>query len=149
MKVKTCSIVAFLMSLCICLIVVITAFIDGATYLSRLHTTIIAWHLPLVTMGIITYSFFTEKEEGTSNFLSWMSVIFMTASFFCSNLTKNVVQDIGSNVENYVDVAASIIEEEKDNTKDYGKTIKNAMKTDEDYKEYPGYSEDYRDDYRY
>lgn len=147
MKVKACSIVAFLLSLVICLVVVITAFIDGATYLSRLHTTIIAWQLPLVTMGVIAYSFFNEKEEGTSNFLSWVSVIFLTVSFFCSNLTKNAVQDVGSNVENYVDVAASIIKEEKDNAKDYGKTIEKAMKINEDDDDdrYSGY----RDGYRY
>ena len=51
---------------------------------------------------------------------------------FCSNLTKNAVQDLGSNVENYVDVAASIIKEEKENVTDYKETIEDAIKTKKD-----------------
>ena len=64
--------------------------------------------------------------------MAWMAVILLSGSLFCSNLTKNTVQDLGSNVENYVDVAASIIKEEKGNIEDYSKTIEDAVKTKKD-----------------
>ena len=131
MRVKVWSVVAFLLSLFICVVVVVTAFIDSATFLSRLHTTIIAWQLPLVAIGVTIYSFIEDKED-SSNPLGWMAVILLSGSLFCSNLTKNAVQDLGSNVENYVDVAASIIKEEKENIEDYSKTIQDAVKTKKD-----------------
>ena len=131
MRVKVWSIVAFLLSLFICVVVVVTAFIDSATFLSRLHTTIIAWQLPLVAIGVTIYSFIEDKED-SSNPLGWMAVFLLSGSLFCSNLTKNAVQDLGSNVENYVDVAASIIKEEKENVTDYKETIEDAIKTKKD-----------------
>jgi hypothetical protein len=67
-----------------------------------------------------------------------MAVLLLSASLFCSNLTKNAVQDIGSNVENYVDVAASIIKDEKENVKDYAKTLEKAAenRNDSDEEDY-------------
>ena len=111
------------------LVVVLTSLIDGATYLSRLHTTIIAWQIPLVTIGVIIYSFVTEKEEGKTNLFAWVAVGLMAFSMLCSNLTKNVVQDAGSNVENYVDVAAKIIKKESRKAEKYEKTLEKAAKS--------------------
>lgn len=132
MKPRTWGVVALILSLFICLVVVITAIIDSATFLSRLHTTIIAWQLPLVAIAVIIYSFIKEREELETNVPAWVAVLLMAVSMFCSNITKNAVQDVGSNVENYVDVAASIIKEEKDNVTDYKETIEDAIKTKKD-----------------
>lgn len=132
MKPRTWGIVALILSLFICLVVVITAIIDSATFLSRLHTTIIAWQLPLVAIAVIIYSFIKEREELETNVPAWVAVLLMAVSMFCSNITKNAVQDVGSNVENYVDVAASIIKQEKENVTDYKETIKDAIKTKKD-----------------
>ena len=129
MKPRTWGVVALILSLFICLVVVITAIIDSATFLSRLHTTIIVWQLPLVAIAVIIYSFIKEREELETNVPAWVAVLLMAVSMFCSNITKNAVQDVGSNVENYVDVAASIIKEEKDNVNDYGKTLREATKS--------------------
>lgn len=138
MKLKTWSTVALALSSVVFLVVVLTSLIDGATYLSRLHTTIIAWQIPLVTIGVIIYSFVTEKEEGKCNLFAWVAVGLMAFSMLCSNLTKNVVQDAGSNVENYVDVAAKIIKKESKKTEKYEKTLENAMKKNRSY-----YDDDY------
>ncbi len=129
MKLKTWSTVALALSSVVFLVVVLTSLIDGATYLSRLHTTIIAWNIPLVTIGVIIYSFVTEKEEGKCNLFAWVAVGLMAFSMLCSNLTKNVVQDAGSNVENYVDVAAKIIKKESKKADMYEETLERAAKS--------------------
>ena len=148
MTVKPWSVVAFLLSLFIGVVVIVTAFIDSATFLSRLHTTIIAWQLPLVAIGVTIYSFIKESDEESSNPLAWMAVLLLSASLFCSNLTKNAVQDIGSNVENYVDVAASIIKDEKENVKDYAKTLKKAAENRNDSDEEDYYYDNYGNRHR-
>ena len=129
MKLKTWSTVALVLSSVIFLVVVLTSLIDGATYLSRLHTTIIAWQIPLVTMGVVIYSFVSEKEEGKINLFAWIAVGLMAFSMLCSNLTKNVVQDAGSNVGNYVDVAAKIIKKESKKADKYEETLEKAAKS--------------------
>ena len=129
MKLKTWSTVALALSSVVFLVVVLTSLIDGATYLSRLHTTIIAWNIPLVTIGVIIYSFVSEKEEGKFNLFAWIAVGLMAFSMLCSNITKNYVQDAGSNVKNYVDVAAKIIKKESRKAEMYEKTLENAAKS--------------------
>ena len=120
MKTRTWSIVACVISLLICVVAVITSLIDDATYFSRLHTTIIYWNLPLVAMGVIIYSFISERDETTSNAMAWLAVCFMAIAMFCTNITKNVAQDVCSNIGNYVDVATSVIDDESGNVKEYG-----------------------------
>ena len=129
MKLKTWSTVALALSSVVFLVVVLTSLIDGATYLSRLHTTIIAWQIPLVTIGVIIYSFVSEKEEGKCNLFAWIAVGIMAFSMLCSNLTKNVVQDAGSNVKNYVDVAAKVIKKESKKAEMYEETLEKAARS--------------------
>ncbi len=119
MKTRIWSIVAFVLSLLICVVAVFTSFTDDATYFSRLHTTIIYWNLPLVAMGVIIYSFISERDETTSNAMAWLAVCFMAIAMFCTNITKNVAQDVCSNIGNYVDVATSVIDDESGNVKEY------------------------------
>ena len=128
MKTRTWSVVAFVLSLLICAVAVITSFTDGATYLSRLHTTIIQWNLPLVAMGVIIYSFISERDETTSNAMAWLAVCFMAIAMFCTNITKNAAQDVCSNIGNYVDVATSVIDEESGNVKEYGNKLEKSLK---------------------
>ena len=77
-----------------------------------------------------------------------MAVLLLSASLFCSNLTKNMAQDVGSNVENYVDVAASIIKDEKENVKDYAKTLKKAAENRNDSDEEDYYYDNYGNRHR-
>lgn len=137
MKKKTWSLVALALAAVIAFVVVLTSLINGATYLSRLHTTIIAWHLPLVTIGVIIYSFINEKEEGKCNLFAWVAVALMALSMLFSNVSKNMVQDAGSNVKNYVKVAAKIVKKESRKADLYEEifedAIKSSVKKDRDY----------------
>lgn len=127
MKTRTWSIVALVLSLLICVVAVFTSFTDDATYFSRLHTTIIDWHLPLVAIGVIIYSFISEREDSGVNIFAWVSVIFMVVAMFFTNITKNTVQDVCSNIGNYVDIATSVIEEESGNVIEYGEKLERTV----------------------
>lgn len=153
MNQKNWGLVALVLSAVIFFITVFTSLIDGATFLSRIHTTIIVWNLPLVAIGLIIYSFVVNKDEDEKNNFGWVSVALMSVSLFLSNPTKNAVQDFGSNVGNFVDVAASLIVDESKNVEEYGETMMDAVKDAQDEffkgkRNSKKYDDDY-DDYMY
>lgn len=153
MNQKNWGLVALVLSAVIFFITVFTSLIDGATFLSRIHTTIIVWNLPLVAIGLIIYSFVVNKDEEEKNNFGWVSVALMSVSLFLSNPTKNAVQDFGSNVGNFVDVAASLIVDESKNVEEYGETMMDAVKDAQDEffkgkRNSKKYDDDY-DDYMY
>lgn len=153
MNQKNWGLVALVLSAVIFFITVFTSLIDGATFLSRIHTTIIVWNLPLVAIGLIIYSFVVNKDEEEKNNFGWVSVALMSVSLFLSNPTKNAVQDFGSNVGNFVDVAASLIVDESKNVEEYGETMMDAVKDAQDEffkgkRNSKKYDDDYYD-YRY
>lgn len=98
------SVAALLLSALILFIVGITAIIDSSTFLSRIHTTLLTWNLPLLTCGVIAYSFVVTKREGKSNFFGWIAVVMMFVALCCSNISKNSRQDANSNEEAFEDV---------------------------------------------
>lgn len=124
---KTFSMAALVLSGFIFLIVVLTALIDTPTFLHRMHSTIIAWQLPLVAIGMIAYA--SVKEQGTllNSIFRLTAAGLLFIAFLCTNLTKNIVQDVASNIENYVDVAEKTIKSEAENVKDYEKQLERAV----------------------
>jgi multisubunit Na+/H+ antiporter MnhG subunit len=118
---------ALVLSGFIFLIVVLTALIDTPTFLHRMHSTIIAWQLPLVAIGMIAYA--SVKEQGTllNSIFRLTAAGLLFIAFLCTNLTKNIVQDVASNIENYVDVAEKTIKSEAENVKDYEKQLERAV----------------------
>ncbi len=124
---KTFSMAALVLSGFIFLIVVLTALIDTPTFLHRMHSTIIAWQLPLVAIGMIAYA--SVKEQGTllNSIFRLTAAGLLFIAFLCTNLTKNIVQDVASNIENYVDVADKTIKSEAENVKDYEKQLQRAV----------------------
>lgn len=124
---KTFSMAALVLSGFIFLIVVLAALIDTPTFLHRMHSTIIAWQLPLVAIGMIAYA--SVKEQGTllNSIFRLTAAGLLFIAFLCTNLTKNIVQDAASNIENYVDVAEKTIKSEAENVKDYEKQLERAV----------------------
>ena len=124
---KTFSMAALVLSGFIFLIVVLTALIDTPTFLHRMHSTIIAWQLPLVAIGMIAYA--SVKEQGTllNSIFRLTAAGLLFIAFLCTNLTKNIVQDVASNIKNYVDVADKTIKSEAENVKDYEKQLQRAV----------------------
>lgn len=116
------------------MIVVLTALIDTPTFLHRMHSTIIAWQLPLVAIGMIAYA--SVKEQGTllNSIFRLTAAGLLFIAFLCTNLTKNIVQDVASNIENYVDVAEKTIKSEAENVKDYEKQLERAVEDANDKK---------------
>lgn len=131
---KTFSMAALVLSGFIFLIVVLTALIDTPTFLHRMHSTIIAWQLPLVAICMIAYA--SVKEQGTllNSIFRLTAAGLLFIAFLCTNLTKNIVQDVASNIENYVDVAEKTIKSEAENVKDYEKQLERAVEDANDKK---------------
>lgn len=124
---KTFSMAALVLSGFIFLIVVLTALIDTPTFLHRMHSTIIAWQLPLVAIGMIAYASVKEQDTLLNSIFRLTAAGLLFIAFLCTNLTKNIVQDVASNIENYVDVAEKTIKSEAENVKDYEKQLQRAV----------------------
>ena len=122
------SFVALLLASFVLLVSLLTAFIATPTFLHRFETTIIAWHLPLIIVALLVFAAVTEKQEKQARFFRLLAILGLVISFFCTNLTKNVVQDVVSNASNYVDVATATIEKEYDNISDYEHEFDKTMK---------------------
>lgn len=147
---KTFSMAALVLSGFIFLIVVLTALIDTPTFLHRMHSTIIAWQLPLVAIGMIAYA--SVKEQGTllNSIFRLTAAGLLFIAFLCTNLTKNIVQDVASNIENYVDVAEKTIKSEAENVKDYEKQLQRAVEDANEKKNRRDRDwDDYDDEYYY
>ena len=131
-KFQTFSMAALVLSAFIFFIVSLTAMIDTPTFLHRIHTTIIAWQLPLVTIGLIAYASVKEQGELMNTIFRLAAAGLMILAFFCTNLTKNTVQDVASNISNYVDVAGKTIKNEAENMKEYEKQLERAVEDAEE-----------------
>lgn len=131
---KTFSMAALVLSGFIFLIVVLTALIDTPTFLHRMHSTIIAWQLPLVAIGMIAYASVKEQDTLLNSIFRLTAAGLLFIAFLCTNLTKNIVQDVASNIENYVDVAEKTIKSEAENVKDYEKQLERAVEDANDKK---------------
>ena len=121
------SLAALVLSAFIMLIALLTAFIATPSFLNRLHTTILLWQLPLVTIGLIVVAAMTETESGLAKIFRLIAVGTLTLGFIFTNVTKNTVQDTVSNIGNYVDVAKATIEHEAKNIEEYGRSIEHAI----------------------
>lgn len=121
------SLAALVLSAFIMLIALLTAFIATPSFLNRLHTTILLWQLPLVTIGLIVVAAMTETESGLAKIFRLIAVGALTLGFIFTNVTKNTVQDTVSNISNYVDVAKATIEHEAENIEEYGRSIEHAI----------------------
>ena len=110
------------------LISLLTTFIATPTFLNRLETTIVAWHLPLIIVALLVVAAIVEKKDKQARFFRLLAILGLVASFFFTNLTKNTVQDVVSNASNYVDVATAAIEKEYDNLQDYEHEFDKTMK---------------------
>jgi hypothetical protein len=121
------SLAALVLSAFIMLIALLTAFIATPSFLNRLHTTILLWQLPLVTIGLIVVAAMTETESGLAKIFRLIAVGTLTLGFIFTNVTKNTVQDTVSNISNYVDVAKATIEHEAENIEEYGRSIEHAI----------------------
>jgi hypothetical protein len=121
------SLAALVLSAFIMLIALLTAFIATPSFLNRLHTTILLWQLPLVTIGLIVVAAMTETESGLAKIFRLIAVGTLTLGFIFTNVTKNTVQDTVSNIGNYVDVAKATIEHEAENIEEYGRSIEHAI----------------------
>ena len=121
------SLAALVLSAFIMLIALLTAFIATPSFLNRLHTTILLWQLPLVTIGLIVVAAMTETESGLAKIFRLIAVGTLTLGFIFTNVTKNAVQDTVSNIGNYVDVAKATIEHEAENIEEYGRSIERAI----------------------
>jgi hypothetical protein len=121
------SLAALVLSAFIMLIALLTAFIATPSFLNRLHTTILLWQLPLVTIGLIVVAAMTETESGLAKIFRLIAVGTLTFGFIFTNVTKNTVQDTVSNISNYVDVAKATIEHEAENIEEYGRSIEHAI----------------------
>ena len=126
-KISNFSFAALTLSLFILLIAFLTMVIDTPTFIHRIQTTIIVWHLPLASIALLAYAFIKEKGESLLSKFRVLAIVSLVAGFFCTNLTKNTVQDVLSNASNYVDVAAATVEKEATNIKGYGVKLQSAV----------------------
>ena len=122
------SFAAAALSAFILLITFLTVVIATPTFLNRIHTTLLIWQLPLVTIGIIVLAAIVEKQDKMAKLFRLGAIGALVLGFFCTNITKNTVQDTISNISNYVDVAKATIEHEAENIEEYGETIERAVK---------------------
>lgn len=111
------------LAIVLALLCLITAFMDSSNFINRLYTTAVMWNIPLVTIVLVVIGF--VKSE--SKVLSYVSIVLLVAAFFCSNITKNSVQDVVSNVDNYVDVAAEAVPTIMKDARNWEKRLENAV----------------------
>lgn len=92
----------------IALVLLILAFVglvsDSGTFLNRLYTTALLWHLPLVSIALLVYGVICDKKEGKTSTLAFIGIAALVLAFFMSNPLKNTVADAASNVDNVVNV---------------------------------------------
>ena len=113
------SFIALALAAFVLLVTLLTTFIATPTFLNHFETTIAAWNLPLIIVGLLVFAAVTEKQDKQARFYRLLAIAGLVASFLFTNLTKNVVQDAASNISNYVDVATATMEKEYDNFSDY------------------------------
>lgn len=124
----------------VALLCVITAFMDSSNFINRLYTTAIIWQLPLVAIALTVFGF-VKSSKGESKVVSWISVLLLTVAFFCSNITKNSVQDVVSNADNYVDVAIEAVPDIMKKANKWEEKIEKASRSIYDYDDYDDYED--------
>ena len=106
------------------LLCLFTAFVDSSTFINRLYTTAVMWNLPLITIAVVAYAFVKgECKKG-----NLISVVLLVVAFLCSNITKNAVQDVVSNAENYVEVGTEAAIDILEDADDWQDIIKDVQK---------------------
>lgn len=120
---------ALILSLFILAITLFTALVDTPTFINRIHTTIILWNLPFVTMIILICAYIRESGDFLRGLFRLLAVVALVGGFFCTNFTKNTVQDVVSNTSNYVDVAVATIDKEAENVEGYAEDIEDAIES--------------------
>ena len=118
-KISNFSFAALALSLFILLIAILTTVIDTPTFINIVQTTIVAWHLPMVAIALLAYAFVKEKGDDLLKKFRLLTIVVLAAGLFCTNLTKNTVQDVVSNASSYVDVATATVEKEAKNLMEY------------------------------
>lgn len=78
---------------------------DSGTFLNRLYTTAVMWHLPLVSIALLAYGIICDKREGKKSSLAVIGILCLVVAFFMSNILKNTVADGVSNVDNFENIA--------------------------------------------
>jgi hypothetical protein len=126
------SIAALSLASVLFLLCLITAFVDSSTFINRLYTTALAWNLPLVAVLMIVFSFALNCKRGACNLLNWIATGVIILAFFLSNVTKNTVQDVVSNADNFVGVASEALSDEAENISDWAEDLEDAAEDAED-----------------
>jgi hypothetical protein len=126
------SIAALSLASVLFLLCLITAFVDSSTFINRLYTTALAWNLPLVAVLMIVFSFALNCKRGACNLLNWIATGVIILAFFLSNVTKNTVQDVVSNADNFVGVASEAMSDEAENISDWAEDLEDAAEDAED-----------------
>lgn len=126
------SIAALSLASVLFLLCLITAFVDSSTFINRLYTTALAWNLPLVAVLMIVFSFALNCKRGACNLLNWIATGVIILAFFLSNVTKNTVQDVVSNADNFVGVASEAMSDEAENISDWAEELEDAAEDAED-----------------
>lgn len=106
------------------LLCLFTAFVDSSTFVNRLYTTAIMWNIPLIAIAVVAYAF-VKGECKRGNLIS---VVLLVVAFLFSNITKNSVQDVVSNAENYVEVGKEAVIDVLDDADDWKETIEDVAK---------------------
>lgn len=121
------NIAAFSLAALLFLLCLLTAFVDSSTFINRLYTTAVMWNLPVVTILMIVLSFAINCKRGTCNLLNLIATGLMVLAFLLSNITKNTVQDVVSNADNLVSVAAEAVVDNVDNVEDWKDEVEDAV----------------------
>jgi hypothetical protein len=145
------SFIALALTAFVLLISLLTTFIATPTFLNRIESTIILWNLPLIIVALLVFAAVTEKQNKRACSFRRLAIVGLIISFFCTNVSKNAVQDVASNISNYVDVATATMEKEYDNVREYAGEFKGTvdklehknkrMRDYDDYDDYDDYNE--------
>lgn len=120
------AIAGALLALIMMLLCIITNFVDSATFLNRMYTTVIEWNIPLATIALIVVGFAISRREKQPLLINFVGVAFIIVAFIFSNVTKNKVQDHVSNFENYIDIAAEAMKDNAEEVIDWKDNLEDA-----------------------
>lgn len=95
---------------CVLLLLTFVGLVSNSgTFLNRLYTTAMMWHLPLVSIALLVYGIVCDKKEGKSSTLAIVGIVAIIIAFFLSNPLKNTVADAASNVENIAKIGQKTV----------------------------------------
>ena len=120
------AITGAILALIMMLLCIITNFVDSATFLNRMYTTVIEWNIPLATIALIVVGFAISRREKQPLLINFVGVAFIIVAFIFSNVTRNKVQDHVSNFENYIDIAAEAMKDNAEEVIDWKDNLEDA-----------------------